>query len=182
MMDSRGFLWVTQGEAPDQNGIRNDVWKSTVSLTSDQNIATLCQVRMPTCGAGLRCWPTDKRCMQNNRCPVESNDNGNGGGDDDGGNGGGGGGGYGGSTGVAGGSEGMSAGIIALIAIVIVAVAGGAFFLYYKYFIATPSTKDTLHTELIGQHGSTNGHTDTANGNYHPLDIGRGGSTTGAQL
>ena len=176
ILDSRGYLWVTQGEAPDQNGIRNDVWRSTTTLT-DSSIQSLCQVRMPACGAGLRCWPTDRVCQANNRCPREADNGGDTGSDGGGGDGGGGDG----NTGVAVGEAGISGGIIALIAIVIAAVAAGAFFFYHKYFIAQPP-KDGLHNELLGQHGlTTNGSTDTANGNYHHLDIGHGG-TTGASL
>ena len=68
VLDSGGFLWVMQGEAPNTewaNGA-NDVWKSQTAFT-DSTIVSLCKLRTPTCGVGLRCWPNNKACV--NHCP-----------------------------------------------------------------------------------------------------------------
>jgi len=65
ILDSRLYLWVMQGEAP-YNPMENDVWKSREPFT-DSNIASLCKLKIPSCGVGLRCWPTNTRCI--NHCP-----------------------------------------------------------------------------------------------------------------
>ena len=167
-LDSRGYLWVMQGEAPDSDIPKNDVWRSTTAMT-DGNIASLCSLTRPKCAVGLQCWPTSRQCgvTATTHCPTvipvdpepeptPITDN-------------------------TSSSSGLGVGYIVLIVIVVLAVAGGAFFLYHKYFIAGASqaNKDALGTQLLGTAGITS---DGSNGNYHPLDIGHGQSTTGAQL
>ena len=170
ILDRQAYLWVMQGEAPDSDVPKNDVWRSAAPM-SDSTIMSLCTLKRPMCGTGLRCWPTNRACIANmytstQYCPAQNIP------DPDPEP----------QPSTSSSSGGLSGGIIALIVIVLVAAAAGAFFCYHKYFVAGASggNKDQLHTELLGTHGTTNGTTDGANGNYHPLDIGHG--TTGAQL
>ena len=167
ILDRQGYLWVMQGEAPDSDLPKNDVWRSTTAMT-DTMIASLCNVVRPRCGVGLRCWPTNRACGAGatTHCPAvvpvdpepepTPVDN---------------------TTA----SGGLSVVYIVLIVLVVVAVAAGAFFMYHRYFIANQSSKDALGTQLLGTHSSLPSDTNVTNGSYHPLDIGHG-QTTNAQL
>ena len=164
IIDSRSYLWVTQGEAPDSPMPKNDVWRSTTPL-SDTNLASLCSLTRPRCGTGLKCWPTSSQCgtRATQHCPAETPvdpepeptptptpDQP---------------------------SSGLSAGYIVLIVAVVLAVAAGAFFLYHKYFVASRANsaagKEALNSQLLGTAPAT------SDGAYHQLDIGRGQQTNG---
>ena len=172
ILDRQGYLWVMQGEAPDSNIPKNDVWRSTTPMT-DTNIVSLCNLKRPACGVGLKCWPTSSQCgsRATQHCPptpvdpepdpepTPSSD-------------------------TSSGSSGLSVGWIVLIVIVVVAAAAGALYLYHKYFIAgggSQASKEALNTQLLGVH-DTASTTEGSNGSYHPLDIGHGQTTNGAQL
>lgn len=163
VLDRQGYLWVMQGEAPDSDVPKNDVWRSTATLI-DTNIASLCSLKRPSCGVGLKCWPNSRQCgiTATTHCPTPipdpdpeptptPNDS----------------------------TSGLSVGYIVLIVILVVAAAAVAFYLYHKYFMAasganSQQSKEALNTQLLGTHSTAS--TDGSDGNYHPLDIGHGQS------
>jgi hypothetical protein len=58
VLDEAGYLYVIGGEATGETrAYQNDVWKSTISFHDLSAVSSTCNVVIPTCGAGLRCWP-----------------------------------------------------------------------------------------------------------------------------
>jgi hypothetical protein len=157
ILDTSLYLWVMQGEGGNQPPM-NDVWKSREPFT-DSNIASLCKLKVPTCGVGLRCWPTNTRCT--NHCPPAvvpddpdngwdvSSSGGGGGGSDS--------------------SSGLSAGWIAFIVLLGLLVLAAAFWWYRRTLnSASQQGAGELHQRLS---------TDTSDGaqsgsDYRHLELG----------
>ena len=59
MLDEQGYLYVVAGRATENAGIRNfnDVWKSSISFHDINDVSKACNVPIPSCGVGLRCYP-----------------------------------------------------------------------------------------------------------------------------
>ena len=162
ILDSSQYLWVMQGEGGNQPPM-NDVWKSREPFT-DSNIASLCKLKVPSCGVGLRCWPTNTRCT--NHCPpsttppdnpddgYDTSSSGGGGGDNS--------------------SSGLSAGWIAFIVLLVLLVLAAAFW-WYRRTMSTPSQQGAgeLHQRLTADtsHGTQGG------SDYRHLELGGASST-----
>jgi len=60
-LDDEGYLYVMGGrEISNTTGVQrrmNDVWKSVFSYSDPAQVATQCNLILPSCGAGLKCWP-----------------------------------------------------------------------------------------------------------------------------
>ena len=148
IVDRLGYLWVMQGEAPDTPQ-QNDVWRSERSL-SDTTLASLCKLKVPVCGVGLKCWPNNQRCIDH--CPPEAFESSSSGED----------------VPVPTPSSGLSAGYIVLIVAAVLAVLTIGYWLYKKN-AQQPDKLDggDLSTSLTG--GSTS---SSATGAYHQMEHG----------
>ena len=169
ILDNSQYLWVMQGEGGNQPAM-NDVWKSREAFT-DSNIASLCKLKVPSCGVGLRCWPGNTRC-KNNCPPVVVPD-----GPDDGSDASTAGGGGGSNS-----SSGLSAGWIAFIVLIVLVVLAAAFWWYRKTMMSGASQQaasSELHQRLS---------TDTSDGqhsgsDYRHLELGgANGRSTGPSV
>ena len=61
LLDSLGYFYLVGGEEVEGGvyALKNDVWKSTFSLTNKAKVAKACKITYPTCQAtGLSCWPS----------------------------------------------------------------------------------------------------------------------------
>ena len=59
MLDEAGFLYVVAGRSTEGGGVTqfNDVWRSSLSFHDIDAISKACNVAIPSCGVGLRCYP-----------------------------------------------------------------------------------------------------------------------------
>jgi len=56
-VDTEGFLYVVGGRGADGSRY-SDVWKSAHSFNDANDVATNCNLLVPSCGAGLKCLPS----------------------------------------------------------------------------------------------------------------------------
>jgi hypothetical protein len=55
-IDELGHLWIMGGR--DEEGRKNDIWKSVESYNDVSGVARQCNLLVPSCGVGLKCLPT----------------------------------------------------------------------------------------------------------------------------
>ena len=59
MLDEAGHLYVVAGRSTESGGVQqfNDVWRSSISFHDIDAVSKACNVAIPSCGVGLRCYP-----------------------------------------------------------------------------------------------------------------------------
>jgi len=82
LFDSDGYAYVMGGRelvnASTRQQLNNDVWRSVYSYSDPLLVAENCHLTIPSCGPGLRCWPTDNNFQQGlwgvscDACPFAS--------------------------------------------------------------------------------------------------------------
>ena len=58
MLDEQGYLYVVAGRSTGGSQY-NDVWRSSLSFHDIAGISKACNVPIPSCGVGLRCYPNN---------------------------------------------------------------------------------------------------------------------------
>ena len=79
-VDADGHLIIASGAVgADQQVPQKDVWRSLTSFHDLASVSRLCGVTIPSCGAGLKCWPgadtvvaTDGSYVSCSACPTTS--------------------------------------------------------------------------------------------------------------
>jgi hypothetical protein len=139
--------------------LKNDVWKSTFSMTNKAKVAKACKITYPVCQAtGLSCWPTSTPVKRDSKgqvtCQTLTNycnkqeESSTGWWEPS-------------STGTQTSSDGVSAGMIALIVVLILAGTGAV--LGYLYYARRNSVNANLAPSNVGTEGLLGPlHTDSA--------------------
>lgn len=59
MLDEAGYFYVVAGRSTEGGSVSsfNDVWRSSISFHDIDAVSRACNVAVPSCGVGLRCYP-----------------------------------------------------------------------------------------------------------------------------